>query len=114
MGFKPFQIGKYHFQELLGRGGTAEVYRVVARGEGAFQKQFAVKRIIPGALADEEAINRFKDEAAMNSRMSHPNIVQVFDFLRADDDSFLLVMEYVHGCDLAAVLKRFWDREEPV
>ncbi len=113
MGFKPFQLGKYYFEELLGRGGMAEVYRVTARGAGSFQKQFAVKRIIAGALDNEEAVRRFKEEAHFNSKMSHPNVVQVFDFVEADG-TYLLVMEYVHGPDLAAILGRFHKRGQAV
>ncbi len=112
MGFKPFQIGKYTFEEPLGRGGMAEVYRATARGAGSFLKQFAVKRIIPGAL-DNDAVKRFKEEAHLNSKMSHPNIVQVFDFVE-DDGNFLLVMEFVHGPDLSAVLKRCRKKRQAV
>ncbi len=111
--FKPFQIDKYYFKELLGRGGMAEVYLAVARGAGSFEKEFAVKKIIPGVLDSEEAVVRFKREASLNSHLNHSNIVQVFDFLKADD-LYLLVMEYVHGRDLSAVLKRFDSRSQRV
>ncbi len=113
MAFKVFQIGKYTFEQLLGRGGMAEVFRVTAQGAGGFQKQFAIKRIVPSVLDNDEAVHRFKREANLNSNMNHPNVVQVVDFIE-EDGNLLLVMEYVHGPDLATVIHQFRERGERI
>src|SRR5271170_2472579 len=99
MQFRPFNIGKYQFIELLGRGGMAEVYRVKTIGPGNFQKQFAVKRILPGNWSNPKVVERFEREARITSILTHPNIIQVFDFFRTSD-TYFLVMEYVDGISL--------------
>lgn len=81
----------------------AEVYRVRLSGPGKFEKQFAIKRILPGSQAEPESVRRFEEEARLNSILTHANIVQVYEFLRAGN-SYFLVMEYLQGMDIARLL----------
>ena len=68
-------------------------------------KVAAMKVLHADTARDSEAVRRFRTEAQAVSRLSHPNIVQTFDFGQSEG-ALYLVMEYVRGEDLAAVVKR--------
>ena len=95
---------RYHLEKLIARGGMAEVHLARARGAGGFTKLLALKRILETYAGNPQLTAMFMDEANLAARLSHPNIVQVFDFGR-DDDGYFIAMEYVPGPDLAAVLR---------
>jgi serine/threonine protein kinase len=99
MDFKPFKIGKYLLMEKLATGGMAEVYRANARGAGGFEKQLAIKRILPNYAQNDEFRRMFEYEARLSSLLGHANIVQIYDFEKAGND-YLLAMEYVNGKNL--------------
>ena len=68
--------------------------------------KIAAMKVLHSDLArDAEAVRRFRIEAQAVSRLDHPNIVQTFDFGQTDD-ALYLVMEYLKGEDLAAIVKR--------
>lgn len=87
---------RYQLEELLGRGGMGEVWR--ARDE-VLGRPVAVKLLLAGGI-DPSAAARFRQEAHTTARLSHPNIVAVYDFGQADDRLYL-VMEMVQGRSLA-------------
>lgn len=92
--------GRYRIIERLGRGGMGVVYKVEHTELG---KLLAIK-LLTGELGNErQVVRRFKREAELASRLSHPNTVQVFDFGSCDGLTYL-VMELVHGHDLAWLL----------
>jgi serine/threonine protein kinase len=94
-------VGKYHVVELLGKGGMADVYKAYQSG---LARYVAIK-VIHSHLADnEEFIERFEREAMAVGSLRHPNIVQVFDFDRADD-RYYMVMEHIGGPTLAAEIR---------
>jgi serine/threonine protein kinase len=97
--FKPFKIGKYLLLEKLAAGGMAEVYRARASGAGGFEKQLAIKRILPNYSSNEEFRRMFENEARLSSMLTHANIVQIYDFVKLGD-TYLLAMEYVDGKNL--------------
>jgi len=97
--FKPFKIGKYLLLERLAMGGMAEVYRAKASGAGGFEKQLAIKRILPNYSQNEEFRRMFEYEARLSSMLTHSNIVQVYDFVKSGE-TYLLAMEYVDGKNL--------------
>src|SRR3954467_11936091 len=99
MDFKPFKIGKYLLLERLATGGMAEVYRAKASGAGGFEKQLAIKRILPTYSTNEEFRRMFEYEARLSSMLTHANIVQIYDFVKAGE-TYLLAMEYVDGKNL--------------
>jgi len=61
--------------------------------------------LAPETAQKPEMLRRFRVEAQAVSKLNHPNIVQTFDFGQADG-AFYLVMEYIRGDDLAALLRR--------
>ncbi len=89
-------LGHYRIMEKIGAGGMGEVYR--ARDEH-LAREVALKVLPEGALANEIARKRFRNEALALSRLNHPNIETVYDFSTQDGIDFL-VMEYVPGSTL--------------
>src|ERR1041384_8619694 len=89
-------------------GGMAEVFLAKAYGAHGFEKTLAIKRILPELAKDPEFAARFIAEAKVAVRLSHANIVQVFDFGRIGESLFI-AMEFVDGLDLAAMLRRCKD-----
>ncbi len=80
-----------------------EVHRARAFGAAGVTKELCIKRIRCERLADPAALERFVAEARVSMRLSHANIVSVFDFGRSDND-YYLAMEWVDGCDLRQLL----------
>ena len=83
----------------------AEVFLAVAVGVEGFQRSVVIKRILPHLLEDRAFVNMFIDEAKLCGVMSHPNIVQIFEFGKVRD-SFFIAMEHVRGRTLSAVQAR--------
>ncbi len=93
---------RYRVGERIGTGGMGVVYRVEHLHLG---KTAAMKVLSPDTAAKPEMLRRFRLEAQSVSKLNHPNIVQTFDFGQCDG-AFYLVMEYIKGDDLAALLRR--------
>jgi serine/threonine-protein kinase len=105
-------MGKYFLHERLGAGGMAEVFRATYSPEGGFEKQVAVKRVLPAYADNEHFLALFRREAELGSLLIHPNIVQVLDLGRHQNTIFL-TMEYVQGMPLSGLLKRMPMRRLP-
>jgi predicted Ser/Thr protein kinase len=93
--------------ELLGQGGMGAVYK--ARQPG-LDRTVALKILPPGLGADPTFAERFTREARSLARLSHPNIVAVYDFGQAGD-LYYFVMEYVDGVSLRQMERK--ERLEP-
>lgn len=98
-------FGKYQILERIATGGMAEIYKARLEGIGGFQRTFAIKRILPNLSQNGEYIAMLVDEAKVAGLLSHANIVQILD-LGQVDGIWYIAMEYVHGRDLGAVLRR--------
>ncbi|BDU73988.1 serine/threonine-protein kinase [Mesoterricola silvestris] len=94
-------IGKYEIIRSLGSGAMGEVF--LAR-QAAIGREVAIKTILANVAKGEEAEGRFRREAEAAGKLSHPNLVTIFDFDK-DGDTFYLVMEFVKGDDLDDVIK---------
>lgn len=94
---------RYHLQEELGRGGMAVVYRAK---DTVLRRDVAVKILHPH-LADRRAARlRLHREALAAAKLSHENILKVFDFSSEDEAGpAFLVTEYVRGHTLRALLE---------
>src|ERR1041384_4496369 len=77
----------------------AEVYKVKTVGIAGFEKVQALKRILPRQAREGRFIRSFIDEARIAVELTHRNIVQVFDFGKADGELFL-AMGLIEGKDL--------------
>ena len=106
-------LERYDVLERIAVGGMAEVFLAKAYGAHGFEKTLAIKRILPELASDPEFAARFIAEAKVAVRLSHANVVQVFDFGRIGESLFI-AMEFVDGLDLAALLRRFKEEHRQV
>jgi serine/threonine-protein kinase len=97
-------IGKYKLVSRLGRGGMGEVWLAQASGHGGFTKSVVVKTLLPELASDPLFVEMLAHEARICARLSHPNLIEVFDF-SFHDGIYLLAMEHVVGRPLSHVIK---------
>ncbi|MCB9639819.1 MAG: protein kinase [Myxococcales bacterium] len=97
--------GRYILRERLKRTGMAEVWVAEQRGMHGFSKSVIVKMIHPDLSEQHEARTRFFDEARFASKIRHPNVVEIYDF-GEENGIFYLVMEYIQGYDLEALVEK--------
>ena len=107
MAENPADVPRNRFQIIgqLGRGALAEVYLCKLRGVAGFEKEVVVKRISADYAADPLFVRMFLDEARVAARLTHPNIVQVFEVGEEEGVPYI-AMEYVRGLTLGMVIRR--------
>ena len=98
-------LSRYDLFEPIGKGGMAEVWKARLKGASGFSRVVVVKRILSHLALEPRFIEMFAREARLSARLSHANIVQVFEFSDVDGEK-LLAMEYVPGCDLRSLLRQ--------
>ena len=97
------EIGhRYRVKSLLGMGGMGAVYLVHDKG---LDRDVALKLIRSDIAEDADALERFKREIQLSSRVTHPNVLRVFDLGESDGIQFL-TMQFVDGRDLSTILKK--------
>jgi serine/threonine-protein kinase len=97
------KLGKYDLRGVLGRGAMGTVYD---GWDAAIERRVAIKTVRLADADDEEtaeALARFKREAQAAGRLSHPNIVGVYDYGETDQIAYI-VMEFVEGRSLKSLL----------
>jgi eukaryotic-like serine/threonine-protein kinase len=99
----PRKFGKYHLLGPLAQGGMGALYLAVT-GDRGLERLLVIKTILPH-LADAEYIARFRDEAKVVIKLSHGNLIPVFDAGQVGGELFL-AMDFVEGRDLRAVWNR--------
>ncbi len=100
-------LGRVHIEDLIARGGMAEVYTGTHESFG----RVAVK-VMRGLLErDSDQLARFQREAEVIESLKHPNIVQMLEYDVVDESPYL-VMEYIPGPSLASYLKRLHDKKQ--
>lgn len=83
----------------------AEIFLARQQDIHGFQKNLVVKRILPQYAEDDEFVQMFLAEARLAAKLVHPNIAQVYDIGEEDGYCFF-AMEYVHGRDLRALIRK--------
>ncbi len=101
----PRSFGRYALFDFIGKGGMAEIYLARQKTELGPARLCVVKQILPGLAGDPQFSEMLVHEAKLAARLSHANVVQVYDLGRADDRLFI-AMEYVEGFDLNDLLRR--------
>jgi serine/threonine-protein kinase len=86
-------IEGYDIIEKIGEGGMGQVFRAVHR---RLDRPVAIKRLAPHLSSNQDMLRRFLQEARLQARLTHPNVVNIFDLIENDQGIFL-VMEYVEG-----------------
>lgn len=94
--------GRYRIIEKVGEGGMAQVYRAQCT---LLDRVVAVKVLRPQYGSDEEFVARFHREAQAAARLSHPNVVNVYD-VGKEGETHYIVMEYVNGQTLKEVINQ--------
>ncbi len=95
---------KYTVLDRLGGGGQAEVFRGISESIQGYKKAVAIKRVLPQLITNAQFVSMFLDEARLSLFLQHANVVQVFAISKGDDGNYFLVMEFVDGCDLKALM----------
>ena len=93
---------RYEIIKLIGRGGMADVYLAY---DPILKREVAIKVMKSDMADDDTALERFKREAGAVTKLSHPNIVDVYD-VGDDGDKHYIVMEYVKGHTLKQLIKK--------
>jgi formylglycine-generating enzyme required for sulfatase activity len=98
-------LGRYEVKELVGQGGMGAVYRVY---DQIRSEDIAIKVLLPSLTKNERALERFLNEAKISSKLSHSNIVNVYDVQKdteaGQDDLYFLTMELLEGQDLRQIM----------
>jgi serine/threonine-protein kinase len=87
------RVGAYLLSERIGEGGVGNVY---AARHDLLKRPTAVKLLKP-ARATDEMVARFEREAQLASQLSHPNMVEIYDYGHSADGSLYYAMEYLEG-----------------
>jgi serine/threonine protein kinase/tetratricopeptide (TPR) repeat protein len=93
-------LGRYRLLERIGEGGMGEVWKA---HDDNLDRDVAIKMLLRGTLGNTTNRERFRREALVLSRLSHPGVATIFDFDSRDGCEFL-VMEYVAGGTLQSRL----------
>jgi len=94
-------INGYTLKHKIGEGGMAEVWYA----ENSIEKPAAIKILRKDLSFNEDIVTRFRNEAKIMVRLSHPNIRQVYDYGQIDGRP-CIIMEYLEGADLSVRLKK--------
>jgi serine/threonine protein kinase len=97
---------RYLIQEVIGVGGMGSVYRARDLHFPNVVKLVAVKEMInmaPDPLVRQTIVQNFEREANLLATLNHPSIPRIYDYFSQDDRSYL-VLEFVHGKDLEAII----------
>jgi len=95
--------------ERFGGGGQVEVFRGISETISGFKKAVVIKCVLPSLASNAQFVSMFLDEARLSLFLQHANVVQVFAVSKGEDGSYFLVMEFVDGCDLKALMPRIAD-----
>ncbi len=95
-------IGDYELIAEISRGGMGVVYKAKRKD---FDRIVALKMLLDEKRSSENEVTRFKHEAESIARLSHPNIVAIYD-LNVSEGRYYFAMEFVEGESLEDVLER--------
>ncbi|MCO4764200.1 MAG: protein kinase [Myxococcales bacterium] len=101
----PHTFGRYVLRSRVATGGMAEVFRATLPGFGGFEKEVAIKRMYRQYSDDATFVEMLTDEAKIVSQLHHPNIVQILDIGRVNED-YYIAFEFVDGVDLFRLLQK--------
>jgi serine/threonine-protein kinase len=92
---------RYRLEGRIGQGGMASVF---AGFDTVLRRRVAIKILRPQFAADEDFVKRFYTEAQHAAKLSHPNIVNIYDVGR-EGETYFIVMELVDGLTLGEMIE---------
>lgn len=95
--------GRYELIQMVGEGGMSFVYKALDK---VLDRIVAVKVLKDEFARDRNFVEKFRTEALSAARISHPNIVNIFD-VGQDGDAYYIVMEYVDGKTLHDIIRDY-------
>jgi serine/threonine-protein kinase len=98
-------FGAYQVFEKLGTGGMAVVHRAKKQGIAGFEREVALKRMLPHHAENRDFVEAFVREAKLAAKLRHPNVAQVYELGKVED-TYFITMEYVEGPDLRDLLRQ--------
>lgn len=107
------RFGRYLVGPVLGTGGAATVYLARLDGPHQFERLLSLKIIHEHLIDQREFVNLFLDEARLAARLSHPNVVHIYELGREGDQLFM-ALEYLHGQTLANVFHKLSTASAPL
>ncbi len=96
-------LGRYQLCRVVADGGMGRVYEAHDRGA---DRRVAIKLLHPEVAREPISVERFRREFEVNHELSHPHIVDVMGFEATPDGRYALIMEFLVGEELRALLKR--------
>ena len=105
------RLGKYELVRHLASGGMARVFLARVSGVGGFERHLVLKTVRPERSEDATFVSMFLDEARLVAMLHHQHVAQVYEVGVADDGTYFLAMEYLHGETVRAILERARDRK---
>jgi serine/threonine-protein kinase len=104
---------RYQVITTLGQGGMARVLLTRSRGPAGVTKLLVVKELRAELKDDPEFLTMFLDEARIAARLNHPNVIQTYE-VSSEGEHPVIVMEYLEGQSLGALLSRVTRKAMPV
>ncbi|MFS8066797.1 MAG: protein kinase domain-containing protein, partial [Byssovorax sp.] len=110
---EPHASSRYQVITTLGQGGMARVLLTLSRGPAGVNKLLVVKELRAELKDDPEFLTMFLDEARIAARLNHPNVIQTYE-VSSDGEHPVIVMEYLEGQSLGALLGRVGRKGMPL
>lgn len=95
------KLSNFHINERIGEGGMGTVYKAT---DLHLNRTVAIKMLHPFLVSNPDSFKRFRNEAHLSARISHPNVATLFNF-QAVDGTHFIIMEFVNGQALDDMLK---------
>lgn len=107
------KFGRYLILKKIAVGGMAEIFLARRISIGQFSKFIVLKRLAPEYQGKKSFERLFLNEARITARLSHANIVQMYDIGKVDG-AYFMAMEYIHGVSSAEMMSKAAQRRKPV
>ncbi len=106
----PAVFGRYILLHRISRGGMGEIFLGKLGEIQGFEKPIVIKKILPDLAQDKDFLQRFIEEAQIAIKLSHGNIVPVYEVGMVDNEYFL-ALQYIEGRDLRSLNNRCKERQ---